>query len=69
MHDDDRRLGHGFELLVGDDDGDLDDAIAVGFEAGHLYVQPYQVFGVLCHNPCASLQCQQIRAFATKARG
>jgi len=53
MHGDHRRLGDHFERLVGEHDRDLDDAVTIGFEAGHLHVQPYQRLRVLCHNPSA----------------
>jgi len=36
-------LGTAFQLGSGDDDGDLDDAVDLGVQAGHLAVKPDQV--------------------------
>jgi hypothetical protein len=50
MHGDHRALRDHIQVAVGDDHGDLDDAVAVGIEAGHFHVQPDEVILVLCHN-------------------
>ena len=50
VYRDHRRLGDNVERAVGDDEADLDDAVAPGIEAGHFEVEPNQVIRVLCHN-------------------
>jgi hypothetical protein len=49
VHDQHRRLGHGRERSVGDDERDLDYAIALGVEPRHLHVDPDEVGGILRH--------------------
>src|SRR5882762_1525542 len=48
-HDQDRSLGDGVQLRIGDDDRDFDDAIPVRIESGHFHVQPEKVVLVLRH--------------------
>jgi len=47
-----RRLGDGVEVGVGHDHRHLENAVAVGNEARHLHVYPYQRGLVLCHEIC-----------------
>jgi hypothetical protein len=53
MHDQHRRLGDRSERAVGDHQRDLDDAVGLRFEPGHLHVDPDQVVGVLRHRRLA----------------
>jgi len=54
VNDENRRLGNGVELRVGDHDRDLDDPVAVRVEPGHLHVEPREIVLVLRHLPgCA----------------
>ena len=55
MHHQHRAFGDGFELRIGHHHRHLDDAVAVGKEAGHLHVDPDEVVLDLCHN-CSTNQ-------------
>ena len=50
MHDQHRRLGHRFQLIVGNHHGHFDDTVAIRIESGHFHIQPYKVILILCHN-------------------
>ena len=43
------RLGKRRELTVGNDDGQLDDPLALRIKTGHFHVQPNEVIRILCH--------------------
>ena len=55
MHHQHGGFGNGFQIIVGDDDGDLDDAVGIGIEPRHFHVYPDEVIFILCHNSRASL--------------
>ena len=54
VHHQHRALGDHVELRIGDQHRDLDDAVGVGHEAGHLHVDPDEVVRSCCstRQPC-----------------
>ena len=53
VDDPDRRFGHRYQVRIGHDQRDLDDAVGGRREAGHLHVDPDQVVSVLGHEVVA----------------
>ena len=50
VHDAHRSLGDRLQILIGNDDRHLDDAVGIGLESGHFQVNPDEATCVLCHN-------------------
>jgi hypothetical protein len=53
VHDPDRRFGDGLEMVIGDDERELDDAVGAGRESGHFEVDPDQPVRILRHRRIA----------------
>ena len=49
VDDEQRACGEHGELRIGDQHRDLDDAVGVRLQAGHLHVDPDEVVGVARH--------------------